>query len=97
MKPTIEWNYLKSQLNQAKHGISFSEAAQLLLSDALSLDTFDANHSDDEDRLITIGSVDGRIILVVWTEPEGDVIRIVSARKATRREMFIYYKFVSKQ
>lgn len=84
-------------MNQAKHGISFKEAAQLLLSDEIQLEVFDADHSDNEERLMTLGPANGKLILVVWTEREEDVIRIISARRASRKEIFLYYKFVSGQ
>ncbi|HET6565028.1 MAG TPA: BrnT family toxin [Xanthomonadales bacterium] len=97
MKPIFEWDSAKSRLNKVKHGISFSEAALLLLSDDPKLEIFDANHSDDEDRLITIGHVGGKMMVVVWTEPEEDIIRIISARTATGNEVLNYFKFLGEQ
>lgn len=97
MNSRIEWNDAKNLLNQAKHGISFKEASQLLLSDEIQLEIFDADHSDNEERLMTVGPVNGKLILVVWTEREEDVVRIISARKASRKEIFLYYKFKSEQ
>jgi len=93
MKATVVWDEAKDLLNQAKHGISFKQAAQLLLSDEIQLEIFDADHSDNEERLMTLGPANGKLILVVWAEREEDVIRIISARKASRRELFLYYKF----
>jgi len=97
MKVAVDWDEAKDLLNQAKHGISFKQAAQLLLSDEIQLEMFDADHSNSEERLMTLGPVNGKLILVVWTEREENVIRIISARKASRKELFLYYKFVSGQ
>lgn len=97
MKASVDWDEAKDLLNQAKHGISFKQAAQLLLSDEIQLEIFDADHSNSEERLMTLGPVSGKLILVVWTEREENVIRIISARKASRKELFLYYKFVSGQ
>jgi uncharacterized DUF497 family protein len=94
MKPIFEWNSAKNRLNMVKHGVSFSEAAQLLLSNGTKLEIFDADHSDDEDRLITIGHVEGKMMVVVWTEPEENIIRIISARKATGKEVLNYFSFL---
>jgi uncharacterized DUF497 family protein len=69
----------------------------LLSSDTVKLEIFDADHSYDEERLITLGNVQGQVLLIVWTERDDQVIRIISARKASRREAFAYYRFVSEQ
>ena len=50
------------------------------------LEIFDAPHSEQEDRFIAIGLVRRGVVLVVWTERDEDVIRILSARRATTRE-----------
>ena len=81
----FQWDETKAEANQWKHGVSFAEA-MTVLADSLSLTGFDPDHSDDEDRYITMGlSVLGRLLLVSHTD-RGDMVRIISARKATRRE-----------
>ncbi|MGD1043540.1 MAG: BrnT family toxin [Sedimentisphaerales bacterium] len=81
----FEWNRKKTLLNIRKHGITFEEASKIF-GDSLSLTIPDSYHSIGEDRFITIGtSAKGGIIVVVHTEHH-DVIRIISARKATRNE-----------
>jgi len=81
----FQWDDTKAEANQWKHGVSFAEA-MTVLADSLSLTGFDPDHSDDEDRYITMGlSVLGRLLLVSHTD-RGDMVRIISARKATRRE-----------
>jgi hypothetical protein len=81
----FEWNRSKALLNIRKHGIAFEEASTVF-GDSLSLTIPDTFHSIGEERFITIGtSVKGRILVVVHTD-RYDVIRIISARKATRNE-----------
>jgi uncharacterized DUF497 family protein len=81
----FEWNRKKTLLNIRKHGITFEEASTIF-GDSLSLTIPDPLHSIGEDRFITIGtSTRGRIVVVAHTERH-DVIRIISARKATRNE-----------
>ena len=85
----FEWNPDKAASNAAKHGVSFEEAATVF-GDPLSLTVYDPDHSQDEDRYITMGSsVDNRLLLVSHTDRE-DRIRIISARLATRRERKAY-------
>lgn len=82
----VEWDEPKNAANQQKHGISFEEASQLFTSGVDYLELFDADHSTDEDRFICIGPVDRAIVVVITTEPDEDLIRIISARWATKRE-----------
>lgn len=86
----FEWDDDKEQINIKKHGIDFSTAA-LVFGDSNRTEKYDETHSDDEDRYITIGSIGGVVIvMVVYTERSG-VIRIISARTASRREREAYY------
>ena len=71
--------------NIKKHGISFNEAATVF-SDTLSMTYDDPDHSEDEERFITIGFSDsGKLLMVSHTE-QNDRIRIVSARKVKPKE-----------
>lgn len=92
--PCFEWDLKKGWANVRKHGVSFNLAQQLLESDAEYLVIFDVEHSADEDRYIAIGSIDQRIILVVWTEPMEGVVRIISARWATKGEEQLFRQHV---
>lgn len=75
----------KAEANLRKHGVSFEEAATVFL-DPLAVTYPDPDHSDEEDREITIGhSVKQRVLFVSHSQ-RGDRIRLISARKATRRE-----------
>jgi uncharacterized protein len=81
----FEWDDGKADANERKHGVSFAEA-MTVLADRLSLTGFDPDHSDDEDRFVTMDlSVAGRLLLVSHTD-RGDKVRIISARMASRPE-----------
>ena len=89
---TFEWDDNKEQINIKKHGMDF-ETASRVFDDEYRLEIYDDLHSDYEDRYITIGMIDEItcIAMVVYTERGTDVIRIISARKATPKERRKYY------
>lgn len=96
MKIIFDWDRNKARINTAKHRISFEEARTIFL-DRLTLTRRDEEHSDEEDRLISIGlSSAGRLLMVVHTEiyeiPDILVVRIISVRKATTAEHTRYEK-----
>ena len=81
------WDEKKSQANQRKHGVSFEEA-QTVFFDENAMAFFDPDHSDEHDRFLLLGLSFRLRVLVVchcYRESQG-VIRIISARKATRKE-----------
>jgi uncharacterized DUF497 family protein len=86
----FEWDPDKSESNLAKHGVRFDEATSVF-SDPLSLTIGDPLHSGPgRDRFVTIGmSFRGRALGVVHSD-QGDSIRIISARLASRRERATY-------
>ncbi len=90
----FEWDPHKDQANQKKHGLSFDEAAELLAGESDYLEVYDQEHSDEEDRFIAIGPMRAGVVVVVYTERRDDVIRIVSARKATRGEVRLLRRFL---
>jgi uncharacterized DUF497 family protein len=81
----FEWDDAKAELNERKHGVSFAEA-MTVFGDPLSLTAYDPDHSDEEDRYITMGRSTGGLLLVVSHTDRGDKVRIISAREASRRE-----------
>ena len=83
----FEWDEDKNEINRRKHGIDFEDAA-LVFDYVYRIERYDATHSIDEDRWITIGRV-RQILFVVYTE-RGDITRLISARKATREERAEY-------
>ena len=87
---TYEWDEVKAQLNIAKHGVSFDEAKSVF-GDEFGLVIFDEEHSQGEERFLLLGqSARSRILLVVHCYKDGDIIRIISARKATKNEQKQY-------
>ncbi len=82
----FEWDPAKDETNRAKHDLSFKEAAELFKSDVDYLDIYDEEHSDEEDRFIAIGPIRRGVIVVAYTERDEGVLRILSARMATKRE-----------
>ena len=80
------WDPDKNRKNQAKHGLSFEEASQLFRSGVDYLEIYDEGHSEREDRFIAIGPIKRGVIVVAYTEPDDDVLRLLSARLATRSE-----------
>lgn len=66
--------------------MSFEEAFELFTTDADYLEIYDEEHSDEEDRFIAIGPIRRGVVVVAYTEREADVVRIVSARMATKKE-----------
>ena len=96
MQYNFEWDPSKAKTNLNKHKINFERAAEIFL-DPFSLSIFDQLHSENEDRWITIGKDGNNVtVVVVHTFEEIDSnnakIRIISARKATRKENLAYNK-----
>lgn len=90
MKYVFDWDPVKEQRNRARHGVSFRQAMSVL-SDAHTVTVHDASHSDQEDRWVTIGqTAHGLLLVLVHTfreiGPEKALVRIISARRATRHE-----------
>ena len=94
MKGTyFEWDDNKNRINIVKHGVSFEEASTVFYDEnAVLFD--DPDHSDFEDRFLIIGISESLRICIVshCYRGDDDVIRIISARKATRSETEFYEK-----
>jgi hypothetical protein len=82
----VDWDPAKDRENQAKHGIRFDEVRPLFEGGQDYLVIYDEEHSEDEDRFIAVGPISRGVVVVVHTEPGDEVIRIISARMATRAE-----------
>jgi uncharacterized DUF497 family protein len=85
----FEWNDQKALANFRKHGVSFGEATEVFY-DPNALEDYDAAHSDDEARFFIIGLSSRQMLYVIYAERTGDVIRIISARKADQSEKQMY-------
>ena len=88
----FEWDEKKSRANKQKHKVSFEEAQTVFL-DENAFRFFDPDHSKDEDRFLMLGmSIVLRVLVVCHCYRDGDsVIRIISARKADKREQADYW------
>ena len=85
----FEWDAAKAATNVLKHGVDFDEASTVFADD-LSATGRDPDHSINEARFLTFGlSNKGRVLAVSHTD-RGGVLRIISARAATRKEKQIY-------
>jgi len=93
MPLTFEWDSRKARSNLAKHGVGFQEASTIF-GDPLSLTIPDPEHSLSEERYITVGRAFSVKFLVVVHTERGDNIRIISARRASRRERKFYEKII---
>ena len=85
----FEWDDLKAFGNLEKHGVSFGEATEVFY-DPNALEGYDLDHSISEDRFFIIGLSSRRLLNVVYAEVQGDLVRIVSARRAAKREQELY-------
>ena len=85
----FEWDPQKEQLNVRKHRVSFEEACYVFV-DKNALSLFDGKHSKNEDRWVTMGrDPAGRLLVLVHTyrtAGKEEIVRIISARRATMRE-----------
>ena len=90
-KIEFQWNPAKAKANLKKHGVAFEEAATVFFDDR-AVEFYDDDHSEWEDRLLLLGlSSTLRLLLVCHCYRESDsVIRIISARKATKNEAKLY-------
>ena len=90
---TFKWDETKNQINQRKHGISFEEASTAFYDDEALLRD-DPEHSEDEERFILLGLSSKANLLVVCHcyRASETVIRIISARKATKTESKFYMR-----
>lgn len=87
----FEWDPIKAASNLKKHQVSFDEAKSVFY-DEFAVQFFDEEHSSNEARFLMLGlSAGARLLIVCHCErQDGQVIRIISARKATRRESAFY-------
>ncbi len=92
----FEWDPVKDAINRRKHGVSFEEAATAFY-DEFGRIIHDSEHSEDEDRFVLLGmSLVPRLLVVCHCYRESDtVIRVVSARRANKKEAAEYQRFKS--
>jgi len=93
----FDWNPDKNKSNIKKHGVDFEEA-ETVFQDEMALELFDDEHSDNEDRYIIIGisSKTRELMVCHCYRNGGNVIRIFSARRATKTEIALYERRYAK-
>lgn len=89
----FEWDDQKRRVNLARHGIDFADLASLFSGSTITV--LDDRYDYGEFRFITLGVLNGIVMTVAHTETD-EVIRIISARKATRYEEESYFKKIRK-
>lgn len=93
MENEFQWNHFKNLNNKKKHNISFEEAVTVF-EDELAVLFDDPDHSNEEERFLIIGfSSRSRICIVSHCYKKGNIIRIISARKANKSERDFYNEF----
>jgi uncharacterized DUF497 family protein len=90
----FEWDDIKADINLRKHGVDFNDAMSVF-NDPLLMTFFDSEHSYDEERWVSVGNAQSARLLVIVhtfaaTGPNTALIRLISARSATRRERLQY-------
>ena len=81
----FEWDDAKAAANLRKRRVSFDEATEVFY-DPNAFGDYDSEHSDEEARFFIIGLSSRRMLYVIYAEREGDVLRIISARRANKLE-----------
>ena len=81
----FEWDDEKAISNLEKHGVSFGEATEVFY-DPNALEDYDPGHSHEENRFFIIGLSSRRLLYVIYAERTGDIVRIISARRADKAE-----------
>jgi uncharacterized DUF497 family protein len=87
---TYEWDEVKNRSNFAKHGLDFADAEQVLTGPCVTF--VDSRIDYGEVRLMTLGLLAGRVVVIAHAPRGEDTTRIISMRKANRREQEIYQK-----
>jgi uncharacterized DUF497 family protein len=89
----FEWDDAKSERNRRERGFDFATAA--LIFDGPVQTTFDDRRDYSEERVIAIGEINGEVLVVVYTD-RGQVRRIISARRANRKEREAWRRFAKR-
>jgi uncharacterized DUF497 family protein len=88
----IEWDDAKRESNIVKHGIDFVDVEGIFEGETITIR--DDRYDYGEERFITLGLLDGRVVVIVHSEAES-VIRVISVRKATKNEEIGYFKKIA--
>lgn len=85
----FEWDVEKAELNVRKHGVTFEEAASVF-GDEHGQIFSDPDHSGDESRFLLVGISSSRRLLIVVSVERGERVRLISARRVTKKERKVY-------
>ena len=85
----FEWDEAKRRINLTRHGIDFADVPRVF--DGLTADLVDDRYDYGEERLFTLGLLDGEVLAIAYTQT-GDLIRLITARRARRNEEIKYFK-----
>ena len=88
----FEWDERKNTINLAKHGFDFADAPGIF--ELPMVVDLDLRENYDEDRWIGLGLLNGRVVVIVYTEPNEQIIRIISLRKALSHERKRYEQYI---
>ncbi|MBE9011628.1 BrnT family toxin [Pseudanabaenaceae cyanobacterium LEGE 13415] len=88
----FEWDDRKNETNIDKHGFDFADAHRIF--DLPMVVELDERYDYGEDRFIGTGMLDGRVVVLVYTEPDEDTIRVISLRKALSHERKHYEQYL---
>jgi len=88
----FEWDEAKRKANLVKHGFDFADAFRIFSLPMVV--EFDQREDYGEDRWIGIGLLDGRVVAIVYTEPDEETVRIISLRKALSHERRRYEQYL---
>ena len=91
----FQWDEQKNEVNIEKHGIDFADAPRIFAAPLLA--ALDEREDYGEDRWIGIGLLDERVVVVVFTEPDEETIRIISLRKALTYERKRYERYLKNE
>jgi uncharacterized protein len=91
----FEWDDLKNEINLDKHGFDFADAYRVF--DSPMVVDIDNRRDYGEDRWIGTGMLDGRIVVVIFTEPDRETTRIISLRKALSHERRNYEQYIKNE
>ncbi|MEX0271984.1 BrnT family toxin [Leptolyngbyaceae cyanobacterium UHCC 1019] len=88
----FDWDERKNQSNLAKHGFDFADAGRIF--NLPMVVELDEREDYGEERYVGIGLLDGRVVVVVYTEPDEEIVRIISLRKALSHERRRYEQYL---
>jgi uncharacterized DUF497 family protein len=90
----FEWDDAKNRSNASKHGLDFADAEQVLTSPCVTFE--DSRFDYGEERLLSLGLLAGRVVIIAHAPRGNDATRIISMRKANRREQKLYQERLGK-